>query len=390
MVVFILVLQVVGPGVSYQTGGHLLPNGRASPTKWAKVSYKMGRAVVWTAGSLPNGRVLAYHSLTLSRSRLFSAIMSRTVEQKTNAWGFPKPGELIEMTGTHALEASDRAILNLLYQHAHDSGRLLDPSAEWEIPVATIRQALSKHDSSDRLRESLTRLMSVKVNVKYVAPLKDCVDGQEQRVVITGLFDFFDVSAKELAKRATLRYGLPRKLAPILESSGRWGRIKAEIVCSMTSKYAIALYEILQLRANMERCVETFPIERFRELLGVPPDTYARADNFQRKVLDPAVLEVNGLSDMSVQIELERKHSRAAVSAVSVGWWQKSGDEFRAAMQERNRSKVGRMARLLRGQVEAAETLPALPVPPVPAVSSSAVSVDSAPVTAYGRQELRQ
>jgi hypothetical protein len=59
-------------------------------------------------------------------------------------------------------------------------------------------------------------------------------------VAITGLFDFFDVSAKELAKRATLRYGLPRKLAPILEL-GRWGRIKAEIVCSMTSKYAIAL-----------------------------------------------------------------------------------------------------------------------------------------------------
>jgi hypothetical protein len=93
----------------------------------------------------------------------------------------------------------------------------------------------------------------------------------------------FDVSAKELAKRATLRYGLPRKLAPVLETSGRWGRIKVEIVCSMTSKYAIALYELIQLRANMERCVETFPIDRFRELLGVPPGTYARADNFSAR-----------------------------------------------------------------------------------------------------------
>jgi hypothetical protein len=230
------------------------------------------------------------------------AMTSRTVQQKTNHLGFPKPGELIEMTGTHVLEASDRAILNLLYQHAHDSGKLLELDAEWEIPLATVRQAFSKHESSDRLRDSLTRLMSVKVNVAYVADSVDGAEGPEQRVVITGLFDFFDVSAKELAKRATLRYGLPRKLAPILESSGRWGRIKAEIVCSMTSKYAIALYELIQLRANMERCVETFPIDRFRELLGVPPGTYARGDNFQRKVLDPAVLEVNGLSDMSLQI----------------------------------------------------------------------------------------
>jgi hypothetical protein len=292
------------------------------------------------------------------------AIVSRTAEQKTNHLGFPKPGELIEMTGTHALEASDRAILNLLYQHAHDSGKLLEQNAEWEIPLATVRQAFSRHESSDRLRDSLTRLMSVKVNVAYVADSGDGVEGPEQRVVITGLFDFFDVSAKELAKRATLRYGLPRKLAPILESSGRWGRIKAEIVCSMTSKYAIALYELIQLRANMEKAVETFPIDRFRELLGVPPGTYVRGDNFQRKVLDPAVLEVNGLSDMSLQIELERLHSRAPIHAVTLGWWRKSGDEFRAAMQERGRSKVGRMARL-RGQVEIAQAaVPELPSSP--------------------------
>ena len=289
--------------------------------------------------------------------------MSLTVEQKTNYQGFPKPGELIEMTGTHALEASDRAILNLLYQNAHDSGRLLDPNAEWEIPLSSIRQSFSKHESSDRLRDSLNRLMSVKVNVVYMAEAANGEPGSEKRVVITGLFDFFDVSAKELATRATLRYGLPRKLAPILETSGRWGRIKAEIVCSMTSKYAIALYELLQLRANMDRSIETFPIERFRELMGVPPETYARADNFQRKVIDPALLEVNGLSDMGVRIELGRLHSRAPIHSVTVGWWRKSGDDFRASIEERNRSKVGRMARL-RGQVESmVPNLSMLPLP---------------------------
>ena len=91
----------------------------------------------------------------------------------------------------------------------------LEPNAEWEIPLATVRQAFSKHESLDRLRDSLTRLMSVKVNVAYMADSADGVEGPEQRVVITGLFDFFDVSAKDLAKRATLRYGQPRKLASI-------------------------------------------------------------------------------------------------------------------------------------------------------------------------------
>jgi hypothetical protein len=275
-------------------------------------------------------------------------MVSLTAKQKTNYLGFPKPGELIEMTGTHALEASDRAILNLLYQQAHDSGRLLEPDAEWEVSLAALRQALSKHEGNSRLRESLKRLKAISVSVDYVD-----AEG-EPRVQLTGLFDFFDFSMHELNTRATLRYGLPRKLAPILESSGRWGRIKAEVVCSMTSKYAIALYELIQLRASMEKCVESFPIDRFRDLLGVPPGTYARADNFQRKVLDPAVLEVNGLSDMSLQIELERLHSRAPVHAVTLAWWRKSGDEFQTAMAERNRSKVGRMSRL-RGQLETAD-----------------------------------
>jgi hypothetical protein len=277
--------------------------------------------------------------------------MSRTITQKTNLFGFPKPGELIEMTGTHMLEASDRAILNLLYQHAHDSGNLADPNAEWEIPLSEVREAFSRHESKDRLVNSLKRLKAVVVSVAYI----DDEGGQpEPRVTLTGLFDFFDASANELARRATLKYGLPRKLAPILERSGRWGRIKAEVVCAMTSKYAIALYELIQLRANMDRCVEVFPIDRFRELLGVPPGTYARADNFMYKVMEPALLEVNGLSDMGVKVELQRRHSRSPIEAVSVAWFRKSGEDFRAAMQELNRSKVGRMARL-KGKVETLE-----------------------------------
>ena len=69
------------------------------------------------------------------------------------------------------------------------------------------------------------------------------------------------------------------------------------------------------------------------------------------KVIEPAVLEVNGLSDIGVQIELVRRHSRAPVTAVTLVWWKKQGDEFRSAVQERGRSKMGRMARL-RGTVE--------------------------------------
>ena len=63
------------------------------------------------------------------------------------------------------------------------------------------------------------------------------------------------------------------------------------------------------------------------------------------------MLEVNGLSDVGVDIRVDRHHTRAPITAVTIVWWKKQGDEFWAAMQERNRSKVGRMARL-RGTAE--------------------------------------
>jgi plasmid replication initiation protein len=271
-----------------------------------------------------------------------------TVLQRTNLDGFPKAGELIDITGAHALEASDRAILNLLYQHAHDSGRISQKDAEWEISLGRLRP--SRHESNDRIANCLDRLLKVVVNVPHMT-----TDG-EPRVLKTHLIDFVDLSADESNPRATVRFGVPKKLQPILAESNRWGRIKAEVVCAMTSKYAMALYEMVQLRANLDRCIETFPITRFRDLLGVPPGAYERGNDFMRFVVDPAILEVNGLSDVGVQIDVKRRHTRAPIDSVTTAWWKKQGDEFRSAMRERDQSKLGRMARL-RGKVETARPM---------------------------------
>jgi hypothetical protein len=263
---------------------------------------------------------------------------SLTLTQKTNYDGFPKPSELIEITGTHELEASDRSILNQLYQHAHDSGLLGEAGKVWEVPVAMLRFSPT-HRGTGRIRDSLERLLRIVVTVPHV-------DQGEERILKTHLLDFIDITASEGERSATLRFGIPRMLLPVIVQSARWGRIKAEVVCAMTSKYAIALYELIQLRANMDRCIETFPIGRFRDLLGVPPGAYKRGNHFIRKVIEPAVLEVNGLSEMGVGIQVKRKSTFAPIEALTLSWWRKSGEEYRNTLRERDRSKVGRMARL--------------------------------------------
>jgi plasmid replication initiation protein len=271
--------------------------------------------------------------------------MSLTTSQLTNGTGFPKAAELIEITGTHALEASDRAIFNHLLQTAHDSGRLGESDAEWEISLAALRRSASRHESNDRIRESLRRLRRTEVRVTYISARTG-----KRRTMETHLLEFTDTDDDE-SEAATLQFGIPKRLRLILARSNRWGRIRCEVAYAMTSKYAIALYEKLCLWANLDRSIRTLDITEFRDMLGVPPGAYERGLDFERKVIDPAVLEVNGLSDMGVQIKMQRRHSRAPIHSISIAWWKKQGDEFRAAMQERSRSKSGRMARL-RGEVE--------------------------------------
>ena len=276
--------------------------------------------------------------------------MSLTISQITNASGFPKAAELIEITGTHMLEASDRAIFNHLLQTAHNSGRLGESDVEWEISLAALRRPASRHESNDRIRESLRRLRRTEVKVTYISARTG-----KSRTMETHLLEFTDTDDDE-SETATLQFGIPKRLRLILARSNRWGRIRCEVAYAMTSKYAISLYEKLCLWANLDRCVRTLEVADFREMLGVPPGSYDRGTDFERKVIEPAVLEVNGLSDMSVQISVQRRHARAPIHAVTVAWWKKEGDEFREAMKERNRSKAGRMARL-RGEVEKTEVL---------------------------------
>jgi hypothetical protein len=279
--------------------------------------------------------------------------MSLTIEQRSNYDGFPKAAELIEITGASELEAADRAILNLLFEHAHGSGKLTEHGAVWELPITSFRT--SKHYGTERIRDSLQRLLAIQVRVSYV----DKKTGQP-RDLLTHLFNFFELPAT--GHSGPVRYGVVDQLRPVLAGSNRWGRIKAEVVCAMTSKYAITLYEMVQLRGNMDRSLERFPIQKMRDLLGVPDNAYERGNDLMRFVIEPAVLEVNGLSEYGIRMDPERAHSRAPITAFSLVWWKKTGDDYRATQHERQRSKVGRKARLRGDVTEVAPALPFLPL----------------------------
>lgn len=281
--------------------------------------------------------------------------MGRTIRQRHSAEGIVKPGELIDIRQSAALTLHDRRVLNLLIEHAGP-----DIASDRHHRIAMARLRGPNHRGGERVRDSIERLMKTLI----LLPARDSSGNRAttrvQLLASTTTTDDEDNPAGEVA------YSFHKEVREIISRSEYWGRIKASVMFAFSSKYALALYEAICLRLNLKTDSQFFKPDDFRELLGVERDLLTRFPDFKRRVLDPALQEVNALSDCNVEVEVIRAGgTRSAVSGYRLRWDRKSSEEWQAVMDELLRPKVGRKARIS-NTVEILtfmDTGPALPAP---------------------------
>lgn len=263
--------------------------------------------------------------------------ISRTVAQKTNRHGFPKAAELVEMKPSQELSLQDGRIFNALIENAIGQ---IGEDIEHEIAVQKLRGV--KHKGSERVRDSVKALMSTLIEI----PVVD-TNGLDA-VLRTQLLTENTLTFNEDDPRAVLRYRLTPAVRKIVQDSKRWGRLKGFVVYAFSSKYALALYEAVAVRINLRMDEQFFTVDEFRRLLGVPDGKYPRFPQLRQKVFDPAVMEVNGLSDFMVEITPERDGGgvRGKLKGFTLRWRKKDADEWKAALDELGRPRVGRRERL--------------------------------------------
>jgi hypothetical protein len=275
----------------------------------------------------------------------------RTIDQKPTPEDFAKARELIEIRGTGTLSLQDRRVMNVLYANA---GQRLCDEVDHVIAIAELRGA---HKGSERVKDSIIRLMKTLVEVP--------VTGGNGKRAIKRLQILSDTTTSDDEDDATgqVIYSFSRGMRDVIKDSTLWGRIRTAVVFAFTSKYSLALYELITARINLKHIwQEEFSLGDLRALLGVPDGKLLRVPNLLQKVIQPAELEVNGLADFGVKIEPIRKGGtkRGLVTGFRVSWWRKDISELRAAYTELKRVKGGRIARL-RGKSEVvAATNPAL------------------------------
>jgi plasmid replication initiation protein len=169
-----------------------------------------------------------------------------------------------------------------------------------------------------------------------------------------------------LEEASLLYYRFPLELRAIVRQSQVFARLKKDIMFALSSKYSLALYELCEKRVNLgRRWSEDFTVERLRQLLGVDPDKLTAFKSLNQRAIQPAVAEVNFISDFGCSAQPVM--SGRKVARVRLSWWKKNIDEIKAAYRELQAAKLGRRARL-KGTVERiipdARELPAPPPKP--------------------------
>ena len=77
-------------------------------------------------------------------------------------------------------------------------------------------------------------------------------------------------------------------------------------IAQLTSNYAIRLYELLIAWREIGK-MPLIELSDFRKKIGVEPDEYQRMELFKRRVLEPAIKQINGHTDITVSYDQHKK-----------------------------------------------------------------------------------
>lgn len=240
-----------------------------------------------------------------------------------------KPAELVDAVEISALNRSELVLYNQLLAHAWNE---IAPGKVYRIAKAILR---GSHDSNDRLHEAFDRLMGAFAKVRY----RDAKTGKR----VTLRINLLGPNTEEEADDGYFYYSFHSTLLTILEHSQTWARLKSEIIYLLRSKYSIRLYEMIERRINMQTQSESFSVEDFRALLGVPKNKLPRFADFNKHCLKPALEEINQLTDYAISVGVVKRGR--TVEKLMLTWLKKSPEAVKVAAAERNRSRIGRSAR---------------------------------------------
>lgn len=227
-----------------------------------------------------------------------------TLQQRPIHGEMLKPAELIEIYGAEKLPLQARRMYNLLLHNAHGPD-LLKPHHQFKVPLSDLKYA---DEGRARIKRHAMDLASTFISFSP----EDRPD--EDLIPLLGYF-----SLGKSMESGYLTYQFDPRLVALLGDSYVFAKLQLDVIHAVSSKYALALYEIIAKRARLSYVhMETFPLDQFRALIGVPAGKLDTYSNLLKFAIKPAFEEVNRLADFYVDFEPVKVGRK--VEAIKVAW----------------------------------------------------------------------
>jgi hypothetical protein len=189
-----------------------------------------------------------------------------------------------------------RRAWNILLAHAYDEL----PTEEWHyIGVHDLMQVLEFHSKNeDYLNDALEALVGCKVKWNVLDK-----DG-------TAIWGVAALLAEAEIKAGVCTYAYGPKFRSLLYNPKMYARVCLSLQNRFDSKHALALWELCIDYLGAERDYGETPfisLEHFRELMGITEGMYPTFKRLSEKVINPAIAEINRLSDFRVTVDYQRQ-----------------------------------------------------------------------------------
>ncbi|MDR9548448.1 replication initiation protein RepM [Acinetobacter baumannii] len=206
------------------------------------------------------------------------------------------------INASYNLELVEQRLILLAIVNARQTGKGITSESTLEIHASDYanRFHVTIDAAYKALKEAANTLFERKFT--YSRPL---VDQPQLRIY---LFKARWVSRIAYADDfATLAITFAPDVVPLITRlEERFTQYQLKQISQLTSKYAIRMYELLIAWREVGK-MPRIDLAEFRQKIGIEPDEYQRMELFKRRVLEPAITQINQYTDIRVEYEQHKK-----------------------------------------------------------------------------------
>ena len=196
---------------------------------------------------------------------------------------------------SNKLSLLERKISNALLYHAFPKLKVQNVH---EIKIDELKRLLGANTRNHKaLKEALKKLISTLLewNLLGEAVPEMELEGWNASTILSSVS----------VQRGIIKYQYSELIKTLLIDPKIYGKINLTIQARFKSSYALALYENCSRYRGLPY-TKSFDMAVFRRLMGVEDGKYNIFRDFNRRVLNPAITEINTCSDIRVTPELSR------------------------------------------------------------------------------------